>query len=95
MPRSAIPLMNPRSTPPLIAGSVVLTEEPNGPSSAWRVHWTRGASHGLSDTIGLAIVHPSPRPIGTEVTLGVEVPGIYWHFVDIMWIIVFLAVYII
>jgi cytochrome c oxidase subunit 3 len=27
--------------------------------------------------------------------LGVEVPGIYWHFVDIMWIIVFLAIYII
>ncbi len=25
---------------------------------------------------------------------GVEVPGIYWHFVDIMWIIVFSAVYI-
>ena len=26
---------------------------------------------------------------------GLEVPGIYWHFVDIMWIIVFLAVYIV
>jgi cytochrome c oxidase subunit 3 len=26
--------------------------------------------------------------------LGVEVPGIYWHFVDIMWIIVFVTVYI-
>ena len=26
--------------------------------------------------------------------LGVEVPGIYWHFVDIMWIIVFASVYI-
>ena len=25
---------------------------------------------------------------------GVEVPGIYWHFVDIMWIIVFATVYI-
>jgi cytochrome c oxidase subunit 3 len=25
---------------------------------------------------------------------GVEVPGIYWHFVDIMWIIVYLTVYI-
>jgi cytochrome c oxidase subunit 3 len=25
---------------------------------------------------------------------GVEVPGIYWHFVDVMWIIVFLTVYI-
>jgi cytochrome c oxidase subunit III len=26
--------------------------------------------------------------------LGVEVPGIYWHFVDVMWIIVFASVYI-
>ncbi len=26
---------------------------------------------------------------------GVEIPGIYWHFVDIMWIIVYLTVYII
>ncbi len=26
--------------------------------------------------------------------LGVEVPGIYWHFVDIMWIVVFFTVYI-
>jgi cytochrome c oxidase subunit III len=26
--------------------------------------------------------------------LGVEVPGIYWHFVDIMWIVVFTTVYI-
>jgi cytochrome c oxidase subunit 3 len=26
---------------------------------------------------------------------GVEVPGIYWHFVDVMWIIVYTTVYII
>jgi cytochrome c oxidase subunit III len=26
--------------------------------------------------------------------MGVEVPGIYWHFVDIMWVIVFTTVYI-
>ena len=25
---------------------------------------------------------------------GVEVPGIYWHFVDVMWIIVYTTVYI-
>jgi cytochrome c oxidase subunit 3 len=25
---------------------------------------------------------------------GVEVPGIYWHFVDVMWIVVYSAVYI-
>ena len=33
---------------------------------------------------------------GTEpkAHLGVEVPGIYWHFVDVMWIIVFTTVYI-
>ncbi|MFT3865729.1 MAG: cytochrome c oxidase subunit 3 [Solirubrobacterales bacterium] len=29
-----------------------------------------------------------------EKHLGVEVPGIYWHFVDIMWIIVFFTIYI-
>lgn len=27
--------------------------------------------------------------------LGLEIPGIYWHFVDIMWIIVFVTIYII
>ena len=27
--------------------------------------------------------------------LGVEIPGIYWHFVDVMWIIVYATVYLI
>ena len=26
---------------------------------------------------------------------GVELPGIYWHFVDVMWIVVYVAVYLI
>ena len=25
---------------------------------------------------------------------GVEVPGIYWHFVDVMWVIVYTTVYV-
>jgi cytochrome c oxidase subunit 3 len=25
---------------------------------------------------------------------GVEVPGIYWHFVDVMWVIVYTTIYI-
>ncbi len=25
---------------------------------------------------------------------GIEIPGIYWHFVDVMWIVVYTAVYI-
>ena len=29
-----------------------------------------------------------------EAHMGVEMAGIYWHFVDVMWIIVFLTVYI-
>jgi len=29
-----------------------------------------------------------------EKHLGVEVPGIYWHFVDVMWVIVYTSVYI-
>jgi cytochrome c oxidase subunit III len=31
---------------------------------------------------------------GAKDHLGVEVPGIYWHFVDVMWIIVYTTVYI-
>ena len=26
---------------------------------------------------------------------GVEIPGIYWHFVDVMWIVVYSTVYLI
>jgi cytochrome c oxidase subunit III len=26
--------------------------------------------------------------------LGVELPGIYWHFVDVMWIVVYTTVYV-
>jgi cytochrome c oxidase subunit 3 len=56
--------------------------------------------HGAHVTIGLLLLlivtvrafrgHYSP-----EEHRGVEVPGIYWHFVDIMWIVVYLTVYVI
>jgi cytochrome c oxidase subunit 3 len=55
--------------------------------------------HGAHVFIGLTLLamvnirafrgHFSP-----EEHRGVEVPGIYWHFVDIMWVIVFFTVYI-
>jgi cytochrome c oxidase subunit 3 len=25
---------------------------------------------------------------------GVEIPGIYWHFVDVMWIVVYATIYL-
>ena len=43
----------------------------------------------LSVTIRAFRGHYSP-----EHHRGVEVPGIYWHFVDIMWIVVYTTVYI-
>ena len=57
--------------------------------------------HGAHVIVGLVLLaaanirawrgHFGPRP---KDHLGVEVPGIYWHFVDVMWIIVFTTVYI-
>ncbi len=56
--------------------------------------------HGAHVLIGLVLLsivtirafrgHYSP-----EQHRGVEVPGIYWHFVDIMWIVVYTTVYVI
>ncbi|HWX88330.1 MAG TPA: heme-copper oxidase subunit III [Solirubrobacteraceae bacterium] len=56
--------------------------------------------HGAHVFIGLVLLlivtirafrgHYSP-----EEHRGVEVPGIYWHFVDIMWIVVYTTVYVI
>ena len=55
--------------------------------------------HGAHVFIGLTLLlmvnirafkgHFSP-----EEHRGVEVPGIYWHFVDVMWLIVYSTVYI-
>ena len=57
--------------------------------------------HGAHVFIGLVMLlvvtirafrgHFGPK---AEDHLGVEVPGIYWHFVDVMWLIVYLTVYI-
>jgi cytochrome c oxidase subunit 3 len=55
--------------------------------------------HGAHVFVGLTLLlmvtirsfrgHYSP-----EAHRGVEVPGIYWHFVDIMWIVVYSTVYV-
>jgi cytochrome c oxidase subunit III len=57
--------------------------------------------HGAHVFVGLCLlsfasIRAFRGHFGTEEKehLGVEVPGIYWHFVDIMWIVVFTTVYI-
>jgi cytochrome c oxidase subunit III len=57
--------------------------------------------HGAHVTVGLVLLAIANirafrghyGPAATD-HLGVEVPGIYWHFVDVMWIIVFTTVYV-
>ena len=55
--------------------------------------------HGAHVTVGLILlgmanVRSFKGHFSAESHRGVEVPGIYWHFVDIMWIVVFTALYI-
>ncbi len=56
--------------------------------------------HGAHVTIGLILllivaIRSFRGHYSREEHRGVEIPGIYWHFVDIMWIVVYLTVYVI
>ena len=55
--------------------------------------------HGAHVFIGLCIllmvtIRAFRGHYSAEHHQGMEVPGIYWHFVDIMWVIVYTAVYV-
>jgi cytochrome c oxidase subunit 3 len=56
--------------------------------------------HGAHVTIGLMLlafvmVRSFRGHFTPEQHRGVEVPGIYWHFVDIMWVVVYTTIYVI
>jgi cytochrome c oxidase subunit 3 len=56
--------------------------------------------HGAHVTIGLILlgmvtVRAFRGHFSATEHRGVEVPGIYWHFVDVMWIIVYVSIYVI
>jgi cytochrome c oxidase subunit 3 len=57
--------------------------------------------HGLHvfvglNLLGIALVRSIRGHFGPKAHdhLGVELPGIYWHFVDVMWIVVYTTVYV-
>ena len=55
--------------------------------------------HGAHVVVGLILLFMSAiRIFKGKVTkedhIGLEIPGIYWHFVDIMWLVVYTTVYI-
>jgi cytochrome c oxidase subunit III len=57
--------------------------------------------HGAHVTVGLILLlfatirafrgHFGTKPLEHR---GVDIPGIYWHFVDIMWIVVYFTIYV-
>ena len=56
--------------------------------------------HGAHVTIGLMLlsfvtIRAFRGHYSAEAYRGMEVPGIYWHFVDAMWLVVYFTVYII
>jgi cytochrome c oxidase subunit III len=56
--------------------------------------------HGAHVTIGLILlgmvtVRAFKGHFSPEEHHGVEIPGIYWHFVDVMWIVVYTTIYVI
>jgi cytochrome c oxidase subunit 3 len=71
---------------------------PHGSAQA-TVFYSLTGLHGAHVFIGLCLLlmvtirsfrgHYSP-----ESHRGLEVPGIYWHFVDIMWVVVYTSVYV-
>ena len=55
--------------------------------------------HGAHVFVGLLLLLASTvrsyrGHYSADAHLGVEIPGIYWHFVDVMWIVVYTTVYI-
>ena len=56
--------------------------------------------HGAHVFIGLTLllfttIRAFRGHFNPDAYLGVEVPGIYWHFVDVMWVIVYTTIYVI
>jgi len=61
--------------------------------------YTLTGTHGLHVTIGLIwllcwLVYSFSTNFSPENAIDIEVTGLYWHFVDIVWVIIFPFVYI-
>ena len=57
-------------------------------------------THGVHVTIGVLwllsiLIHSYVKPTSSKDALSLEIAGLYWHFVDIVWIIIFTVVYLV
>lgn len=62
--------------------------------------FTLTGTHGVHVSIGVLwllslLITSYVRPMSSKDALGVEIAGLYWHFVDIVWIVIFTAVYLV
>ncbi|UCH27406.1 MAG: cytochrome c oxidase subunit 3 [Trueperaceae bacterium] len=62
--------------------------------------FTLTGTHGIHVTIGVLwmlsiLITSYVRPMSSKDALYLEVAGLYWHFVDIVWIVIFTVIYLV
>jgi heme/copper-type cytochrome/quinol oxidase subunit 3 len=69
-------------------------------SPAWSAFFTLTGFHGVHVTLGIVMLISTAvlswrGRIGEERAEAVEIVGLYWHFVDVVWILIFTIVYLV
>jgi heme/copper-type cytochrome/quinol oxidase subunit 3 len=62
--------------------------------------YTLTGTHGVHVAVGILwlasyVIASFIRPVSSKDALELEVAGLYWHFVDIVWIVIFTVVYLV
>jgi cytochrome c oxidase subunit 3 len=84
----------------LLPGRDFVQNLPNQASIFWIFYWAMTGLHGLHVVVGgtilLVIACLSWRKdVSGEDTNSIETAGLYWHFVDIVWICLYPTLYLI
>jgi cytochrome c oxidase subunit 3/cytochrome o ubiquinol oxidase subunit 3 len=69
-------------------------------SPAWSAFYTLTGFHGVHVTLGIVMLLSTAAlslrgHVGPHNPESVEIVGLYWHFVDVVWVIIFTVVYLI
>ena len=69
-------------------------------SPAWSAFYTLTGFHGVHVTLGIVMLVSTAvlswrGRLGAERAEAVEIVGLYWHFVDVVWILIFTVVYLV
>lgn len=69
-------------------------------SPAWSAFYTLTGFHGVHVTLGIVMLLSTAAlslrgHVGPHNPEAVEIVGLYWHFVDVVWVVIFTVVYLI